>query len=138
MARLSKELRRDIYIESLRKRLRHFYTFGESHPSEKGAISAKLDGFLEAGTLLQICSKEELQQLIDTEHLAIFGISRSERSKRREEEGLLEDADWSGYDAPASERLARRRSRPRGYFTKKKEVRPFSPAPRPASRNTAR
>ncbi|MEK9876603.1 MAG: hypothetical protein VW684_08065 [Betaproteobacteria bacterium] len=138
MVRLSKELRRDLYVESLRKRLRHYYTYGESHPSEIDVISAKLDGFLEAGALLQICSKEELQQLIDAEHLAVFGMSRLDRSKRREEQGLSKDADWSGYDAPTSERISRRSNKPRGYTNKQLEVNSSNPNNRRASGNAAR
>ena len=113
MPRLSESLKKELYLESLRKRVRHLYTYGESHPSEIPLITAKLDGFLEAAGLLQIVNKSDLQKLIDDEHAAIFEVSRKERSRQKQEEGSLGEADWSAYDAPALERVDRRRGRPR-------------------------
>ena len=120
MPRLSEQLRKELYLESLKKRVRYLYIYGESHPSERELIAAKLDGFLEAGGLLQICGTDVLQKLIDDEHLSIFGMSRQERALRKEEMGPSDDADWSVYDAPSSERVAKRR-KTRSYSTARKE-----------------
>ena len=115
MPRLSEQLKKELYLESLRKRVRHLYIYGESHPAEKDLIAAKLDGFVEAALLLQICGKGVLQKLIDEEHFTIFGISRDERDRRKLQLDGSEDADWSAYDAPAAERIAKRRA-PRAYY----------------------
>ena len=104
MPRLSETLRKELYLESLRKRVRYLYTYGESHPSEKPLIAAKLDGFLEAAGLIQILHKDDLQQIIDEEHLAIFGVSRQERLRLKQEEGSYTSLDWSAYDTPALQR----------------------------------
>ena len=122
MPRISEQLRKEIFIESLRKRVGHLYVYGESHPDEKDLIAHKLDGFLEAGLLLQIFSKDQLQRIIDEEHVTIFGMSREERAKRRQQEGTSpESADWSAYDAPASERVMKKRRQPRSYAFSKRE-----------------
>ena len=49
MALISESIRKEIFVESLKKRVTKLYTYGESHPSEKSALTANLDGFLEAG-----------------------------------------------------------------------------------------
>jgi len=118
MPRLSDQLKKELYLESLRKRVRHLFVYGESHPSEKELIAAKLNGFLEVASLIQICSRDELQKVIDEEHLSIFGLSRGERSKRLSDEGALGEADWSVYDTPATGRVRSISKRPRRYMTR--------------------
>ena len=118
MPRISEQLRKDLFIESLRKRVRHFYIYGESHPSEKELIHAKLDGFLEAALLMKICPKEQIQQLIDTEHQAIFGLTRAQRSEIRSQQGLSDTPDWTPYEAPATERMSSKGRRARRYGAK--------------------
>ena len=121
MPRISEQLRKEIFIESLRNRVGHLYVYGESHPDEKDLIAHKLDGFLEAGLLLQIFSKDQLQQVIDEEHVNVFGMSREERAKKMQKEGISpESVDWSAYDAPASERVMKKRSLPRSYASSKR------------------
>jgi len=118
MPRLSESLKKELYIESLRKRLRHLYSYGESHPKERSLIAARLDGFIEASAVLQICSKSELQSLIDEEHFAAFGMSLVQRSEVREKELSDDEPNWSGYDTPAFERGTMRRGQPRKYSSK--------------------
>jgi hypothetical protein len=118
MPRISEQLRKDLFIESLRKRVRHFYIYGESHPSEKELIRAKLDGFLEAALLVKICSKEQMQQLIDAEHEAIFGLTRAQRSEVRSQRGVSDTPDWTPYEAPATERMSPKERRARRYGAK--------------------
>ena len=118
MPRLSEQLKKELYLESFRKRIRHLYIYGESHPAEKDLMAAKLDGFVEAALLLQICGKDVIQKLINEEHFTIFGMSRDERDRRKLNADGSEDADWSAYDAPAVERIAKRRA-PRAYCAPK-------------------
>ena len=127
MPRISEQLRKDLFLESLRRRVRRLYTFGESHPGEKKLIAAKLDGFLEAALMLRICSKDEAQRLIDEEHLAIFEMSRAERAEGRAYKGLADAPDWTPYEAPATERVTPKRRR----------ARPFSATSRARSKHRA-
>ena len=128
MPRISEQLRKELLIESLRKRVRHLYIYGESHPKEKPEMVAKLDGFLEAASLLRVCGTDDLQEVIDEEHLAIFGLSRLERAERRAAEDEVDKADWSVYEAPALDRLPARGKRARRYSyspkSKKKHISP--------------
>jgi hypothetical protein len=121
VVRISDQLRKELYIESLKKRLDYLYTYGESHPSEKELIVAKLDGFLEAAGLLQLFSKDELQRVIDERHFAIFGMTRSERARRNLGESDSEEADWTAYETPASQRIGKKRT-PRSYSVPKRKT----------------
>ena len=139
MARISEHLKKELYLESMRKRVRRLYVYGESHPDEKDLIAHKLDGFLEAGLLLQIFSKDQLQKVIDDEHVTIFGMSREERVKKRQEEGTsTESPDWSAYDAPATERVMKKRRQPRSYASSKKAPNCELSTRRRLSKGTAR
>ena len=121
MVRISDQLRKELYIESLKKRLDYLYTYGESHPSEKELIVAKLDGFLEAAGLLQLFSKDELQRVIDERHFAIFGMTRSERARRNLGASDSEEADWTAYETPAAQRIGKKRT-PRSYPVPKRKT----------------
>lgn len=71
-------------------------------------FEAKLDGFIEAGLLLQVCSRADMQEVIDQCHLEVFGESRSDRRKRLTEETKVDNTaapyDWDKFDTPAFER----------------------------------
>ena len=118
MPRISEQLRKDLFFDALRKRVRHLYIYGESHPLERELIAAKLDGFLEAALMLRICSKDEAQRLIDEEHLAIFEMSRGERATLRRQQGLTNVPDWTPYETPSAERISSKKHRARRYGAK--------------------
>ena len=120
MPRISEQLRKDLFLESLRKRVRHLYIYGESHPTERELITSKLEGFLEAALMLRICDRDEAQLLIDQERHAIFGLTRSERSAIRRQEGITDTPDWSPYESPATDRMSAKKRRARRYGAKTK------------------
>jgi hypothetical protein len=106
MPRISEELRKQVYVEGVVKRLEKLYRHGEAHPDEKPAIEANLDGYFEAGLLVKLVTRDEIQKVIDSEHLRIFGKTREQRKKERDAVLLEEplNVDWSGYDLPPSVR----------------------------------
>ena len=67
-------------------------------------LSHDIDGYMEAGLLIEILDKRELQSIIDEQHIAVFGITRQER--RLEMKSNLETApdNWDIYDTPAIDR----------------------------------
>jgi hypothetical protein len=118
MPRISEHVKKDLLMEALRRRIRHLYIYGESHPMERELIAAKLDGFLEAALLLRICTKDEAQRLIDEEHLAIFEMSRGERATLRRQQNLTNVPDWTPYETPSAERMSSKKRRARSYGVK--------------------
>lgn len=55
------------------------YAYGEAKPPAREQLWHEITGFLEAGQLLGNVTTEELQVIIDEEHIAAFGITREER-----------------------------------------------------------
>ena len=106
MPRISEDVRKHAFLDGVAKRLQNLYVYGEAHPDEKPVIEANLDGYFEAGLLVKLVTRAELQKVIDAQHLKVFGMSREERKKKRQAlEGSQEGAsDWSVYDLPPAMR----------------------------------
>ena len=92
------------YIEGIKDRLRRFYSISDTKSDHRKMLSHEIDGYMEAGLLAEIIDKQELQRVIDEQHIAVFGISRQER--RLEMKSNLETApdNWDIYDTPAIDR----------------------------------
>lgn len=106
MPRISEEVRKQTFLDGVANRLQRLYVYGEAHPNEKQGIEANLDGYFEAGLLIQLVTRAELQEVIDAQHLKIFGMSREQRKKDTEALAKKErsEPDWSGYDLPPGSR----------------------------------
>lgn len=57
-------------------------------------------GFLEAGKVLSNITSEELQTIIDDEHLKAFGITREARQLKQKLATADDEQDWDKYDVP--------------------------------------
>jgi hypothetical protein len=57
-------------------------------------------GFLEAGKVLSNITSEELQTIIDEEHIKAFGITREERQLKQKLAAEDVEQDWDKYDLP--------------------------------------
>ena len=55
------------------------YAYGEAKPTAREQLWHEITGFLKAGELLGGFMTEELQAIIDEEHITAFGITREER-----------------------------------------------------------
>ncbi|MEK9877366.1 MAG: hypothetical protein VW684_11960, partial [Betaproteobacteria bacterium] len=65
-----------------------------------------LDGYFEAGLLVKLVTRDEIQKAIDAKHLEIFGKTRQERKLEScvAAESGCENRDWSVYDLPPNHR----------------------------------
>ena len=63
-----------------------------------------MDGFIAAGILIDLISKQELQNIIDEEHMTAFGMTRSERRERLKFQSKGAEVDWDIYDIPTIQR----------------------------------
>lgn len=88
----------------MKDRLRRFYSISDTKSDHRKMLSHDIDGYMEAGLLIEILDKRELQSIIDEQHIAVFGITRQER--RLEMKSNLETApdNWDIYDTPAIDR----------------------------------
>jgi len=62
------------------------YAYGEAKPPAREQLWHEITGFFEAGQLLSNVTTEELQAIIDEEHIKAFRITRQERQLRQKED----------------------------------------------------
>jgi hypothetical protein len=101
---LDSHYKKILYLKQLTDHLTELYGTKDVKSKSYGRLKIRLDGFIEAGLLIGIVQKDELQKLIDAEHMAKFGMTRKQRraeSKLAKEETAV---DWGVYDPPAIHR----------------------------------
>ena len=76
------------------------YAYGEAKPPAREQLWHEITGFLKAGELLGNITIEELQAIIDDEHIAAFGITREERQLKQKLAAADDEQDWNKYDVP--------------------------------------
>lgn len=113
----SKHLAKADFIRELKSLTTQLYAIGDSSSKNPrwAVLSSKLDGFIEAGLLLQVANRTELQRHIDEIHFQVFGETREERRERKKSVSQSPDSedpanqpDWSELDSPAYERKSKK------------------------------
>ena len=84
----SKYLAKADFLRQLAKHTKALYELGDftSDDPDRAKLSVKLEGFIEAGTLIEVATRDEIQAVIDKAHLAAFGEAREARRTRILEE----------------------------------------------------
>ena len=76
------------------------YAYGEAKPPAREQLWHEITGFLKAGELLGNFTTEELQAIIDEEHIKAFGITREERQLKHQLATADDEQDWDKYNLP--------------------------------------
>jgi len=76
------------------------YAYGDAKPPARQQLWHEITGFLEAGKVLSSVTTEELQAIIDDEHIKAFGITREERQLKQKLVTADDEHDWDKYDVP--------------------------------------
>ena len=97
---ISPEKRRERYLEAVRDKMAKLYAFGEAKPPARQQLWHEITGFLEAGKVLSNVTTEELQTIIDDEHIKAFGITRQERQLKQKLAPEDVEQNWDKYDVP--------------------------------------
>ena len=112
----SKYLAKADFMRELKSMTRELYAIGDSSSKDPKwtVLSSKLGGFIEAGLLLQVASRAEVQEHIDQIHFQVFDETREARRERKRSVSDRADAtdrathpDWSELDSPAYERKSK-------------------------------
>ena len=117
----SKHLAKADFLRQLKEMTAALYELGDftSVSPERALLSKKIEGFIEAGLIIEVASRAEIQEKIDLCHLSKFGESRTDRRERLLESGHSPEsaeipsadlAHWEKYDSPAFDRTQTRRS----------------------------
>ena len=97
---ISPEKRKERYLEAVRDKMVKLYAYGEAKPPAREQLWHEITGFLEAGKVLSNFTTEELQTIIDEEHITAFGITREERQLKQNLPKADVEQDWDKYDVP--------------------------------------
>lgn len=113
----SKYLARADFLRELSRYAVELYELGDftSTDPKRETLSSKIEGFAAAGTVIEVVTSDEVQQVIDRAHFEVFGEERETRRARILEdrvaqvnEGSTQTAerktDWDIYDTPAKDR----------------------------------
>jgi Zn-finger domain-containing protein len=102
------------FLRRLASYAKDLYELGDftSEDPKRALLSSKIEGFIDAGTLIEVVTSAEIQKVIDTAHFEKFGEERHARRNRILEEramqqngnNLDEEVDWDVYDSPAKDR----------------------------------
>jgi hypothetical protein len=92
------------YIAGIKELLQLFYGTKDLNSAYRKKLESKVDGFIAAGILIGIISKQELQKIIDAEHMNAFGMTRNERREKLKFQSKGAAIDWDIYDIPTIHR----------------------------------
>lgn len=115
IAMKSKHLAKADFLRQLASYAKELYELGDftSEDLKRAHLSSRIQGFAEAGALIEVVTSAEVQKVIDKAHLEKFGEERAARRLRILEERSQADSaessehkpDWDQYDAPAKDRM---------------------------------
>ena len=88
------------FIKCITQKLNNFYTLSNSASIKKSALGNEITGFLEAGILLNVISKEEFISIADQEHISIHGKSLRQREIDDKTNVEKKEIDWDRFEEP--------------------------------------
>ena len=96
------------FKQAVRELVREYYSAEDDESEYTKKLKYKIEGFFEAGLVVDVATKEDIQLIVDQEHMAAFGMTRLERRTRKSANMNLDTIDWSIYDEPS---VARKKQR---------------------------
>ena len=104
------------FLRELRVLTSQLYDLGDftSTSPDRALLEKKIEGFIEAGLLIEVAPRSDMQDVIDECHLKVFSETREERKKRLSSDSansrdpVCEESDtpdWDKYDSPAFDRV---------------------------------
>jgi Zn-finger domain-containing protein len=102
------------FLRELAKYAKDLFKLGDftCEDEKRVNLSSKIEGFVAAGSIIELVTRAEMQKVIDKAHFAEFGEEREarrtrileERATQKTERDLDEEVDWDVYDSPAKDR----------------------------------
>jgi hypothetical protein len=96
------------FKQAVRELVREYYSAEDDESEYTKKLKYKIEGFFEAGLLVDAATKEDIQLIVDEEHIAAFGMTRLQRRAKRRANKNLDTIDWSIYDEPSIVRKKQR------------------------------
>jgi len=67
------------YVDKAREKLQEIYSFGDRKTTKRSNLHDQLEGYFQAGLLMQIVCEDDIRTMVDEEHHLAFGTSLKER-----------------------------------------------------------
>jgi hypothetical protein len=96
------------FKQSVRELVREYYGAEDDESEHTKKLKYKIEGFFEAGLLVDAATKEDIQLIVDEEHMAAFGMTRLQRRAEKKTNKDFDSIDWSIYDEPSIVRKKQR------------------------------
>lgn len=99
-------LQQDLFLITLEAQFRDLFQASKAG-KDNSEQRLRAQGFIHAGELLQLCTRQQVQQLMEKVHLEVFGISIADRkpSARARRQQALQLGDYAYFEEPAFNRL---------------------------------
>lgn len=100
-------LQQDVFLMTLESQFRNLFQASKAG-KDNHEQRLRAQGFIHAGELLQLCSRQQVQQLMEKVHLEVFGVSIAERkpSPQVRRQQALQLSDYAYFEEPAFNRLS--------------------------------
>ena len=103
------------FLRELHSLVTKLYALGDftSSDPKRALLESKVQGYIDAGLLIEVARRDEVQNVIDECHLAAFSETRTERRERLQCDSNTDSdqrgnahpsPDWDVYDSPAYDR----------------------------------
>jgi len=98
-------LQRDLFLITLEAQCRDLFQVSKAG-KDNSEQRFRAQGFIHAGELVQLCSRQQVQQLMEKVHLEVLGISIAERkpSAQARRQQALQLGDYAYFEEPAFNR----------------------------------
>lgn len=89
------------YITEITAKLEKYYSLSESLSTKKQSLSDEIEGFLNAGILLKVITKDEFLEIADSMHFSIHGKSLEQQNLDIKTGFSSIENKWGKYNEPA-------------------------------------
>ncbi|MDA7753342.1 hypothetical protein N8907_01495 [bacterium] len=96
------------FKQSVRELVREYYGAEDDESEHTKKLKYKIEGFFEAGLLVDAATKEDIQLIVDEEQMAAFGMTILQRRAEKRASKNRDTIDWSIYDEPSIGRKKQR------------------------------
>ena len=108
---------RNHYLTRLSELLQQIYSSRPSSNTKTSNAHERLSGFIEAALISRVLSSQDIQAVVDQEHIGSYGLSVEERGRIQQQIlAACEDHEWSPFEEPTFRRRKPNRSGQRGRF----------------------
>jgi len=94
-------MNRNAFINEVEKNITHIFSAEKNGNVPSAEQTSQLQGFIQAGVFLGLVKLPEMQALMESVHMAVFGQTMEKRKLEQPGSWSARTIDYSIYDSPA-------------------------------------